>query len=58
MFDVFPTAHNDADQKFREKWVKETNNEYLTKSELEKSLQYKEIGNVELVQGDILDTLP
>lgn len=58
VFDVFPEACNEADQKFREDWVKTTNNEFLTKEELEKSLHYKEIGNVELVRGNILDTIP
>lgn len=58
VFDVFPEACNEADQKFREKWVKETNNEFLEKEELEKSLYYKGIGNVDLVKGNILDTIP
>lgn len=58
VFDFFPEAHNEADQKFREKWIKTTNNEYLAKEELEKSLRYKEIGNVELIRGNILSTVP
>ena len=56
VFGEFPEAQNAADQKFRESWVKETNNEFLTKEELAQSLAHKRIGNVELVKGDILET--
>ena len=58
VFDEFPEAKNVADKKFREEWVKITNNEYLTKDELEKSLRLKGIKNVELVKGDIAETIP
>ena len=56
VFGEFPEAKNAADQKFLESWVKETNNEFLTKEELAQSLVHKRIGNVELVKGDILET--
>lgn len=56
VFGEFPEAQNEADQKFRESWVKETNNEFLTKEEIAKSFAYKGIGNIELVEGDILET--
>lgn len=58
VFDVFPKANNEADKKFRDEWVKATNNEYLTKEEVEKSLAFKNLKNVELVKGDIAKTIP
>lgn len=58
VFDVFPKACNEGDEKFRSEWVKATDNEFLTKEELEKSLCYKKISNVELIKGDIADTIP
>lgn len=57
MFGEFPEAKNTADRKFRESWVEETNNEFLTEEELAQSLVHKGIGNVELVKGDILETV-
>lgn len=56
VFGEFPEAKNLADQKFRESWVNETNNEFLTREELAQSFAYKGVGNVELVKGDILET--
>lgn len=56
-FDEFPEATIDRDKKFRKEWVKSTNNEYITKEELYKSLKRKNVGNVELIQGDITHTL-
>lgn len=57
VFDCFPEAKNEADKKFRDGWVKQTNNEFLTQEELYKSLQHKKIENIELVKGDILETV-
>ena len=57
VFGEFPEAKNTADRKFRESWVEETNNEFLTEEELAQSLVHKGIGNVELVKGDILETV-
>lgn len=57
VFDYFPEAKNDADKKFRADWVKQTNNEFLTKEELACSFEHKRIANVELVKGDILSTV-
>lgn len=56
IFGEFPEAKNTADQKFREAWVRETKNEFLTKEELLQSFSHKKIGNIELVKGDILET--
>lgn len=58
LFGEFPKAQNEADALFREKWVVETNNEYLTKEELQKALDFKGIKNTELVKGDIAQTVP
>ncbi len=56
VFGEFPEAKNAADKAFREEWVRQTNNEFLTKEELEQSFAHKDIGNLELVKGDILKT--
>lgn len=58
VFGPFPKAHNEEDEKFRRAWINETNDEYLTKEELEKVLDYKEISNVELIKGDVVETIP
>ncbi|SCY09746.1 Macrocin-O-methyltransferase (TylF) [Lachnospiraceae bacterium XBB2008] len=57
MFGPFPEAHNEGDELFRKKWLNETGGDYLEIEELEKSLALKGFGNVELVKGDILETL-
>lgn len=58
VFGEFPQADNKADEEFRKKWVEETENSFLTSDEIYASLSHKKIGNVELVKGDIADTLP
>lgn len=58
VFDEFPEADNVIDEEFRRKWIKETGNSYLDIDELYISLKYKGIGNVELIKGDIIETLP
>lgn len=58
MFNEFPETHNDGDNAFREKWINETHNSYLTKEEIQKSLSNRKIGNIELVQGDVAVTIP
>lgn len=58
VFGEFPQADNKADEEFRKKWVEETGNSFLTPDEIYASLNHKKIGNVELVKGDIADTLP
>ena len=57
VFGEFPSAGNSADRMFREKFVKETNGEYLTREDIYQALGNKGIGNVELVKGDILETV-
>ena len=57
MFGEFPQATNEMDKIFREEWVAETNNEYLTIEELRRALKYKGLNNVELIKGDICETL-
>lgn len=58
VFGKFPQADHKADQAFREKWIRETGNSFLTDMEIYESLRYKKIDNVELVKGDIAETLP
>ena len=57
VFGEFPYAGNAEDEKFRDAFVKETGGQFLSEGELNLSLELKNIGNVELVKGDILNTL-
>lgn len=58
IFGEFPEVHNEGDKAFREKWTRETHNSFLTKEEIQESLLKRNIGNTELVQGDIAITIP
>lgn len=60
IFGKFPESKTVAsDQIFIEKFtVGEKNLDFLTKEELQKSFSHKKIENVELVQGDIRETVP
>lgn len=58
VFDEFPAAHNAGDKVFREKWITETRGDFLTKDEIQRSLSYRNIGNTELIQGNIEETIP
>lgn len=60
IFGKFPEVTAVAsDKKFIEKFAKQENKEeFLTKEELLKSFEHKGIGNIELVQGDIRETVP
>lgn len=58
-FGDFPASEKiESDQKFIENWNDLFKNEFITKEEIYKSLELKGIGNVELVQGNVIDTLP
>lgn len=60
IFGEFPEAITvESDKKFIEKFAKlETKGEFLTREELLKSFENKGIGNIELIQGDIRETVP
>lgn len=60
IFGKFPEATTvESDKKFIEKFAKlETKEEFLTREELLKSFENKGIGNIELIQGDIRETVP
>lgn len=58
VFGEFPLADNKADEIFREKWIKETENSFLTIDEVYSSFKHKKIENIELIKGDIAETLP
>lgn len=58
VFGEFPRSHRlDSDKRFIEKWNCETGGDFLPVEELEKSLNYKNIGNYRLVKGDISETV-
>jgi len=60
MFGPFPktTGEVPSDNEFVDKWNSDFNGSFLTRDELYKAFQHKNIHNVELVQGDIAVTLP
>lgn len=58
-FGEFPTATKyEGDKVFVEKWNSVFKTEFLSKEDIEKSFQLKNIDNIQLVQGNILETLP
>ena len=59
MFGEFPNSDKvSSDKEFIDNWNKTFENEFVTREEILLSLERKGIGNVELVKGDIRDTLP
>lgn len=60
-FDMFGLFPNDckisSDIAFVENWNKEFHEDFLSMEDLYKSLQHKKIGNVELIKGNILETV-
>lgn len=58
MFGEFPmTEKVKSDIEFIDDWNSKFDNEFLSKEDLEKALDNKGIGNVDLVKGNILETL-
>lgn len=58
IFGAFPQADKvESDKKFVDKWNKQHMGEFLSREELYKSLELKNIHNVELVKGDINRTV-
>ena len=58
VFGEFPAAEKvESDNAFVEGWNKHFSDEFLEKEDIELSLQNKKIGNVELVKGNILETV-
>lgn len=59
MFGEFPKAEKiDSDKEFVSAWNNQFQGEFVSREELYESLRHKEIGNVELIKGDIKETLP
>lgn len=59
MFGQFPSVDNvDSDKEFVSEWNEQFKDEFVSKEEIYDSLKLKGIGNVELVEGDINETLP
>jgi len=57
-FSDFPETDFEGDKQPREKFIKEAGLESISKSQLEEVLKNKGIDFVELVEGDILKTVP
>ncbi|MBE6101412.1 MAG: dTDP-6-deoxy-L-hexose 3-O-methyltransferase [Selenomonas ruminantium] len=58
-FGMFPQGGQvSTDEEFVEKWNKQFEGEFLTKDELRGYMDDKGLKNVELIKGNIMDTLP
>lgn len=58
MFGPFPQVDAvESDTKFVSKWNNQFNSEFLSKEELYKSFEHKNIKNVQLVEGNIMETV-
>ncbi len=57
-FGYFPETSYEKDKEYREKFIKEAGSESIKKDELEKVLAHKRLSNYELVEGNILESLP
>ncbi|MFJ7649033.1 TylF/MycF/NovP-related O-methyltransferase [Lysinibacillus sp. NPDC097279] len=59
-FGSFPSnkTNTNSDEEFISNWNKQFENQYLSDQDLYNSLNLKNISNVDLIKGDILDTLP
>ena len=58
MFGPFPAdCRVKSDQAFIDRWNKQFEHAFLSREDIEASLDFKQMGNVELVQGDILQTV-
>ena len=59
MFGEFPvTEHIESDVKFIKNWNEQFKDTFTTREEILESLKLKGIGNVDLIRGDIAETLP
>lgn len=59
MFGKFPKASKiESDKQFVDKWNVQFEDTFLTKEDIYKSLELKGMHNVELIEGDIRNTLP
>jgi hypothetical protein len=56
-FGKFPGQENAADQAFVERFERE-GGDGISKEELQKSFALKSLSNIELIQGDMCDTIP
>ncbi|MCX2808148.1 dTDP-6-deoxy-L-hexose 3-O-methyltransferase [Campylobacter sp. MIT 21-1685] len=57
MFGAFPQTSFEDDKEKRQAFIDEAG-EAIAKAELEKAMEYKNIRNYELIQGDITETAP
>lgn len=57
VFGRFPRGDTEGDARFLEEWNEETNEDFLSKEDLENALDNKGISNYELVKGNILTTV-
>ena len=59
MFGEFPDSDKvESDKKFIRNWNEQFKNSFVSQEEIYESLKLKNIGNVELIKGDIKETLP
>lgn len=58
IFGKFPTTNYEPDKKYLSKFIESAGEESISKEDLEDVLNKKNIQNFELIQGDILETVP
>ena len=59
MFGEFPNVSEvESDKTFVSNWNEQFKNEFVSQEEIYKSLELKKLSNVELVKGNIAETLP
>lgn len=59
MFGEFPEVSKyQSDKKFVEEWNKSFDNTFVSQEELYEVFEHKKLGNIELIKGNILNTLP
>jgi Macrocin-O-methyltransferase (TylF) len=58
IFGEFPETSFEADKKFLDRFTKSAGSESISKDELESVMSFKNFTNVELVKGDINQTVP
>ena len=58
IFDKFPETNFDKDKILREQFIKDAGEMSITLEELQEVFKFKKFQNIELIRGDILNTVP
>lgn len=58
MFGAFPRKELNIEKKYLDSFLKETNDDFVLKTDLEKTIEKLGFENFELVEGDVFDSVP